>query len=697
MRRATQCLLLAMFGSAALGCAVSPTHTGHLLQEMADLSRLAELPDVPYKTVQFSSFDRRSNSPGGPGWFANADGFGGEEIPGFEAVLKQPDDNGVGEYLICDVEGPGVMVRTWTAGITGDLRLYLDERPTALYDGPAQDFLLNPYGVLGRGSGADEALLTVTFQQRQSAYCPIPFARRCRMVWVGDLKQVHFYHVQIRRYDSAKTIRTFEPEDLALFGAELQNCATVLRHPGREYPLTTKTLPAQLEVTLPSREQAEILKLDGPLALERLALKVEAADRDLALRQTVLHIICDDHPWGQVQAPIGDFFGAAPGINPFDSLPFTVTPDGIMTCRYVMPFATSLRVVLDNRGEQPVTVTGKAWTMDYEWGEKSMHFRARWRVDHGVVGSSRAPQDMPYLIADGTGRYVGTALMLLNPCQVTSLYGSWWGEGDEKVFIDQEPVPSTFGTGSEDYFNYAWSVPDIFEYAYCGQPRNDGPGNRGFVTNHRWHILDDLLFSSGLAFYMELYPHDRVPGMSYARIAYHYALPGTTDDHLAITDEDVRPLALPASWQPVAGFGMRNSVYHAAEDLVPATADTTQKQGSLWAGGELLAWLPDRVGDQLELRFQVAADGKYRLHLGLGICYDSGRISTRLDGESVSFAGQDGVLDLHDPHRVMARQFGTETIDLAAGQHTLTIVFDGASEEVVEPAIGVDFLAVQQR
>ena len=54
----------------------------------------------------------------------------------------------------------------------------------------------------------------------------------------------------------------------------------------------------------------------------------------------------------------------------------------------------------------------------------------------------------------------------------------------------EEPLPRIFGTGSEDYFNYAWSSPDIFLFPYCGQPRNDGPGNRGFVTNNRWHIID---------------------------------------------------------------------------------------------------------------------------------------------------------------------------------------------------------------
>ena len=101
---------------------------------------------------------------------------------------------------------------------------------------------------------------------------------------------------------------------------------------------------------------------------------------------------------------------------------------------------------------------------------------------------------MPYLIAQGQGVYVGTTTLLMNPNPVPTPYGNWWGEGDEKIFVDNEPRPSTFGTGSEDYYNYAWSSPDIFIFPYCAQPRNDGPANRGFVTNNRWHVLDALPF-----------------------------------------------------------------------------------------------------------------------------------------------------------------------------------------------------------
>ena len=114
--------------------------TGSLFEEMIDMSRLATFPNPAFRTIQFSSYDRRSDLPGGPNWFANSDGFGGEPIPNFQAVLKAPNAEGVGEYLVADVAGPGAIVRVWTAAIGGDIRMSLDGSDTPVYAGRADQF-----------------------------------------------------------------------------------------------------------------------------------------------------------------------------------------------------------------------------------------------------------------------------------------------------------------------------------------------------------------------------------------------------------------------------------------------------------------------------------------------------------------------------------------------------------------------------
>jgi hypothetical protein len=393
---------------------------------------------------------------------------------------------------------------------------------------------------------------------------------------------------------------------------------------------------------------------------------------------------------------VGDLFGAAPGVNPYRSLPFSVAADGWMTCRFVMPFEKSLVLVLENRGGQVVRVEGEVVPKDFAWNDRTMHFRARWRVDHGLIASGDEVQDLPFLLARGRGVYVGTTSILLNPATVPTPWGGWWGEGDEKVFVDGDAVPSVFGTGSEDYYNYSWSSPDIFFFPYCGQPRNDGPGNRGFVTDFRWHVLDTLPFRSSIAFLMELSSHERTPGFSYARTGYYYARPGTIDDHLAPRPDDLRIPELPGGWRPAARFGARNSVFFAAEEIQSSRRDTTLRDGRLWAGGRLLVWTPVRPGDRKEMKVRVDAAGRTQVHITAALTPRSGRLAAWLDGgPAPGGRGQPVVFDLCDPFRTMLRTFSLEPAVLAAGEHTLVLEYRGGPAEG-RPEIGLDFVWVQK-
>jgi hypothetical protein len=141
-------LIISLIFSISCGTRASSKKTvttGTLFEEMIDLVNLTYFPAPSYRTVQYSSFDRRSNLPGGPGWFANSDGFGKEPIPNFEKVLKEPDEEGIGEYLIADVNGPGAIVRLWSAAISGKIQLFIDNLSTPLYEGPAIDFFHRIY------------------------------------------------------------------------------------------------------------------------------------------------------------------------------------------------------------------------------------------------------------------------------------------------------------------------------------------------------------------------------------------------------------------------------------------------------------------------------------------------------------------------------------------------------------------------
>lgn len=688
MIAATLCCLL---GLAHPIQHASPVTTGSLFEEMIDFETLSRLPDPWYRTVQFSSYDRRSRTPGGPDWFANSDGFGGEPIPNFEKVLKEPDASGIGEYVMADVEGPGAIVRLWTAAIAGRLRVYIDDMARPLYEGEADPFFRRPYNAFPEFKSIDQERFGSTVYQRDASYAPLPFARRLRIVWIGNLKEIHFYHINVRKFDRGADVVSFQPGDLVRYRQTIDRITLAMADPDAPVP-GLAMLPKPLAADLAPGQSKELLSLDGPGAVRSFWLRLQADNLDAALRQTVLEIQCDGFPRGQVQCPVGDFFGAAPGINPYRSLPFSVGADERMTCRFVMPFEKSLRMTVTNLGSQTVRLTGEAAPMGYAWDETSMHFRAGWRVEHDLVASNVEVQDLAFLIARGQGTYVGSTSILLNPSPIPSPAGSWWGEGDEKVFVDDDKVPSTFGTGSEDYYNYSWSVPDIFFFPYCGQPRNDGPGNRGFVANYRWHILDSLPFASSLDFRMELKSHERTPGFSYARTAYFYARPGAFDDCPDIQPDDVRELRL-TEWQPAARGGASNSQFYEA-DVVMDRSGTDLRSGAIWSGGQALVWKPKAVGERKTVKLPVAVAGKYRVHVTAGLDPNSGRLSAWVEGRA---GGQPKPMDidLFVPFRTLSRAFSLEPIELSAGEHILILEYKGSDSSVSLPEITLDFFWVQ--
>lgn len=729
--------VLAASTAAAVAAEADPQVTSAtLIREMIDLGRLGELPDPPYKTVQFSSHDRRSNLPNGRDWFANADGFGGEPIPGVEAVLKPADASKVGTYLLAEIKGPGALVRTWTAsedgkytGMNGTIRMYLDGSPKPIFDGPAQEFLRGLYPTIAKqhaevttaeaarqakSDGASPGLvgpllefgkerntnplLTSIFTLRDAGYYPVPFAKGCRVEWTGRLDEVHFYHIEFRKYREGTRVRTFEPRDLLQRDASIGETAFYFAFGEKPFVIGSRRARDQIfafDTQLEPEKYHELLHVQnrGGRIVE-FKIKATAKDMNRALRQTVLTMFFDHFSRPQVESPLGDFFAAAPGINPYKTLPVQVDPDGTMTCRFVMPFKERAHLWIINHSPAPVKLTGRAVVDDHRWDDaRTMHFYAQWRVNHEMQVSGRRGFDIPFIMAQGQGRFVGCSVHIMNPDSIPT--GNWWGEGDEKIFVDDDRLPSFFGTGSEDYFNYSWSVPDLFSYAYFAQPRCDGPFTRGFITNNRFHVLDDIPFERRLNFFLEMIHHNVVDGLSYARISYYYGRPGIYSDHTPIFREDIRPPPAPENWEPKAAGRQQKALYVQMEDM--KGAEKLVETGTFWARGKRIAWRPRQEGQTLPLSFNLPKGGKYHFVLVMGLSPDSGRFAVQLNGKTLSARdGHEWLIDLYTPFHTMARHYEAEQpIDFPQGENKLTVIYRGRNEASQGTLIGGDFLWVQ--
>ncbi len=710
-------LILFLSGSLAVSTFAANSSTGvittgSLLEEMTDLGRLARWPQPAYRTIQFSSYDRQSTTSEAPKWFSNADGFGKEPIPAFAKTLREPRDGQPGLYLLADVTGPGAIARGWSAGMAGVLRVYVDPKGDAagankaglIWEGTGYDFFAHRSSNYLK-SASIQLDAGDAFIQQDADYFPIPFARGLRVTWEGNLKELHFYHLQVRLYAKGTKVRTFDPKkDLKEFEPQLRGAVAGLTQPLSLYR-SAGLQPAWDESNNQSRSQTGApTKLEsvigagtnwvwspereGPGAVRELKLRLQTDSLDTALRGCLLRIGFDGSQRPQVETPLGDFFASGPGVNPLTTLPFSVEPDGTMICRFVMPFEKSIRIEIVNYTKAPVRLDGSVRISPWQWDDRAMYFHAKWHADHDLLAGV-SPIDIPYTVTIGKGVFVGCTAIIVNPSGVPSGHGNWWGEGDEKILVDGELTPSTFGTGSEDYFNYSWGRSDLFDHPFCGAPLTSGPDTSGYLSNHRFHVLDAIPFERSLAVLMELWCHSRVPGLSYARIAYYYARPGAVDDHRALMPSDLIIPPLPKRKLFGAGASAGSQI-HLMEQLRPEASPGSVETVSypLATQLEVTQWRAEK-GGKLKLTLPIEKEGRVAIHLGAVGCTNGAVIRALLDGKLLRAEDGGETVAMRTAYAPRILNLNFKPTDAEAGSHELVL-------ECVEPGlVGLDFVWVK--
>ncbi|GAB4162714.1 MAG: hypothetical protein Fur0037_28760 [Planctomycetota bacterium] len=615
--------------------------------------------------MQWSSTDRRSTGPESPGWFRNADGFGQEPLPGFEEVLAPAGKDGAREYLVCHVRGPGAIVRGWSAGMGGVLRVWLDDSDEPLFEGKGYDFFARRSSALVPGFDRLSPGVRAWFQQEDADYLPIPFRRSLRVVWRGRLAELHFYHLQVRRYAPGTAVETFRPQEIpASFakGAVLADARA--QQFADEFALD------------PGASWRREVRSERGARITRLSFRIRAPDLRAAYRGLLLRISFDGSERPQVETPLGDFSGAGVGMPAQRSAAFSSTDVSGFECLWPMPYAKTARIELENHSAARVDGIVEHRHEDHLFTATSLHFHAKWRIDRDLAADPKKPFDLPYLHAIGRGRLVGVACQLLNPPMDPRWTSNWWGQGDEKIHVDGALV--ALGTGCEDYFDYSWSHWRLFSFPYCQQPLASGPGNCGYVSNQRLQILDDLPFRESLAVAFEVWTHRPVRPLCQSRIVYWYARPGCVDDHPPIQEADLEVPRL-APW-PGGVFSKEGETTCARLlDLSPSAARSSlaKEPSDLTRSRELLVWTAER-GGELSFRVRAHDSGTYRLVLvhGTGEPFS---FRARIDGKAIGLAepagagGPRGVVRVDPgPDRLAATAFAE--VDLGAGEHEVSLV-----------------------
>jgi hypothetical protein len=190
-------------------------------------------------------------------------------------------------------------------------------------------------------------------------------------------------------------------------------------------------------------------------------LKLTASDLPQGLRSTHFEMDVDGER-GAVHVPAGDFFCTGCTVTNGCTWMTEVTTQGVMEAYWVMPYARSATVRMS------ITASSRSRSSRARFGgalmsgnERSLHFHAAWREYPFEDSVSWKGEDLNFVTLVGSGRLVGDSLAIFNDApSVPHPYNNWWGEGDEKIYVDGEPFPSHIGTGTEDYYGYAWCRPE---------------------------------------------------------------------------------------------------------------------------------------------------------------------------------------------------------------------------------------------
>ena len=439
--------------------------------------------------------------------------------------------------VLAEMNGPGAITRIWSGNPDGNIRIVLDG--ATVIEAPFEELL----------SGELTPLAEPLVFQGMNCYFPFGFNESCKVVCRASTSCYQINYVQ---FPAGTQVQRFTRELDEKAQAALAEVKRVLEKGLTEQDLRKdrKTMPVAIQQDILAGDVlCETLDGAGTLRALYVTLTDKSAPRDTyALHRCLLRIYVDGEKEPSVAAPLVDFFGAGFDLVPFRSLAIGTDkklriplPErgmeaergltGFMYCHFPMPYRDGLRIEIQNLNEtrKPIGLLVYMLVEQAPPAEDALRFNAGFhREDPCRV------LDYPILRATGRGRLVGCVLDIDCP------RATWWGAGDEKIWIDGRKFPAYFGTGTADYLGHARGQPS-FVGALVGFTRASAYGKS---SAYRWHIPDAINFQKSINFTLENLPEGGVQDTYYGSVVYWYAEPGAKHSFKPLTLADLTPPGL---------------------------------------------------------------------------------------------------------------------------------------------------------
>ena len=441
-------------------------------------------------------------------------------------------------------------------------------------------------------------------------------------------------------------------------------------------------------------ETVVLADLTGPGIVSHIWLTV--ADNEYAWPRLLrLRVYYDGSPRPSVDAPVGDFFGVGLGFErELESLAVRNSSSGRSRNSYwPMPFRKSVRITITNEGRR--RVSNLYYHVDWQkvpgLAPDTAYFHAHYRQ------AVPTPLGAPYTLLDvkGRGHYVGTVL------SVVQNQPGWFGEGDDFFYVDGNKDAVIQGTGTEDYFNDAWSLR-VATGPYAGVAVADGTGLGSRMSAYRWHLADPVPFTTALRFDIE-------------HKGWTYNADGSVRSGFEEREDLLSSVAFwyqdgVAADLPEPPYGSARLPHSNAMQIeVEQRAAEAVARGGTIAVDKEVFWSKDILrfnaagpGSSVTVPFDVPQDGKYELVAQLAHSPDYGIYHALVDGQRPAALELEHEPGATGPRDVPIDGYFTETIvaedhflgwpTLTAGRHTVTFVCDGKNAASSDYTLGIDTL-----
>ncbi len=405
--------------------------------------------------------------------------------------------------------------------------------------------------------------------------------------------------------------------------------------------------------------------------------------------EIVLRMYWDNAERPAVEAPLGDFFAAGFGQRAeIRSDPVQVESGDGYNCFWPMPFFKHARITITN--ESTKNLAALYYHVDYladiALAEDTAYFCAQYRQEF----PEQAGRD--YLVADieGRGHYVGTVI------SVRSRSPEWFGEGDDKFYIDGEARPAIWGTGTEDYFLCAWGMDEcMFPMFGCTFMDGEFAEIGARYTMYRWHLADPVRFQRSMRFELEHTGWMSADETESGKVEGHVE---REDDIASVAfwyqiGQPKRFTALPSATErkfPNLDVVIEGHTLQAGMTGVSPEYASLQVGGP-WTGAGQIFIRNEGPEAGVAMQFMVPEGPRRALVLRLTHSYDYGRYQVTLDDRVIAEA-----IDLYSP-TIEVRDHVLEALAVMPGTHTINLTCRGKNPDSQGYFLGVDSVRLRER